>query len=826
MKKIYVLILAIFCMTNMQSIKAQVLAADSLALVDIYNAGDGPNWSNNTNWLTGNVSTWVGITVTGDRVTKLSLNAIGYGGNGGTISPSIGQLTELTLIELNEAPNLTGSIPAEIWNCTKVTRLQIKFTGVTGGIPAGISTMTALGEINFQQTYLGGEIPADLFNLPSLTKAYLHESNFTGTVPATLVNATLLNRLYLQSNQLEGPLPFVNIPKANGAKVELTGNYFSFADVKPYHDSVANYSSLKDDYQYAKEPVDTLVDKGIAFTINGTVAGGEAYAWLKDDDIVPVGNDAELTITPTGFSDEGKYVCKAQSSLVSPFDIRTVYNVSLNITDTERDSLALVDIYNAGDGTNWLNSGNWLTAPLKTWQNITYDTVAGRVKELFLNQIDMGGTLSPSIGQLTEITRFEIQNAPKLSGSIPAELWNCTKITRLQIKFTGMTGGIPAGIETMTSLGEINFQQTYLGGEIPEAVFNLPSLTKAYLHESHFTGSVPASLVNATKLVRLYLQSNKLVGPLPFVDLPKSNAAKVELVGNFFSFADVKPYHDSVANYSSLKDDFQYAQESMNYSLTEGDPVFLAIPTIENGEVYTWFYNDTPVSTDVDSALVKESVSRTDTGVYVCKVQSSLVSTFDIRAIFTIDTVTAVPAFVSGSTNEAGTQITLVFDFEIADPSAEAANFAVKQDDAALTVSSVASDDSDAKNIILTLASAISSSTASIKVSYNPGTLTGTTGGAVKAFGPTEITNYFITGIDEKKVDTKVYPNPFSNSIQITGSSPIEAVTIVDITGKTVVRMTSISEKTVLVPTSDLENGIYFITIKTSDSTFTQKISK
>ena len=37
-------------------------------LVALYNATDGPNWTNNTNWLTGPVSTWFGVTVTGDNV--------------------------------------------------------------------------------------------------------------------------------------------------------------------------------------------------------------------------------------------------------------------------------------------------------------------------------------------------------------------------------------------------------------------------------------------------------------------------------------------------------------------------------------------------------------------------------------------------------------------------------------------------------------------------------------------------------------------------------------------------------------------------------------
>ena len=42
---------------------------DSLALVALYTATDGDNWTNNTNWLTGPVSTWLGVTVENGRLT-------------------------------------------------------------------------------------------------------------------------------------------------------------------------------------------------------------------------------------------------------------------------------------------------------------------------------------------------------------------------------------------------------------------------------------------------------------------------------------------------------------------------------------------------------------------------------------------------------------------------------------------------------------------------------------------------------------------------------------------------------------------------------------
>ncbi|GCC52765.1 hypothetical protein SanaruYs_30040 [Chryseotalea sanaruensis] len=54
-------------------IQGGVLSADSLALQAFYQATGGPNWTNRTNWLSGDVSTWFGITVTNDKITAINL---------------------------------------------------------------------------------------------------------------------------------------------------------------------------------------------------------------------------------------------------------------------------------------------------------------------------------------------------------------------------------------------------------------------------------------------------------------------------------------------------------------------------------------------------------------------------------------------------------------------------------------------------------------------------------------------------------------------------------------------------------------------------------
>jgi len=209
-------------------VQAQVAQEDSLALVALYQATDGANWSDHTNWLTGPVAQWFGVGVAGDRVNHLDLNANGLTGQ---IPVEIGDLTGLTTLKLGSNRGLTGQIPVEVGNLTSLTELNLWFSdltgqiptelshlthltylnlwnnGLTGQIPAALSHLTHLTFLNLDQNDLTGEIPAALGMLPSLTFLSLSHNDLTGEVPAELGNLSTLHKLSFRDNRLIGTLP-------------------------------------------------------------------------------------------------------------------------------------------------------------------------------------------------------------------------------------------------------------------------------------------------------------------------------------------------------------------------------------------------------------------------------------------------------------------------------------------------------------------------------------------------------------------------------------------------------------------------------------------
>ena len=147
---LFCLVFAVFVNTSIIVYAQAVNKQDSLALVDFQNSANGPEWI-----LTDPVSTWGGVTVTDTRVTGLDL---GDRFLEGTISPSIGNITELEMLNLS-GNRLSGSIPSSIGNLTKLASLNLSsnfgFNGRLGGnIPSSIGNLTNLNSLDLHDNEL------------------------------------------------------------------------------------------------------------------------------------------------------------------------------------------------------------------------------------------------------------------------------------------------------------------------------------------------------------------------------------------------------------------------------------------------------------------------------------------------------------------------------------------------------------------------------------------------------------------------------------------------------------------------------------------------
>ncbi|WP_299311241.1 leucine-rich repeat domain-containing protein [uncultured Aquimarina sp.] len=204
-------ILLLLCLCSSIVSIAQVSPQERQALIDLYHATDGDNWTNtlagNRPWLVNDssslISSWGGVTVLDGKVTKISL--INNNLNG-TIPESFGDLVNLDYVAFS-INRLTGSLPATIGNLINVETFTLERNAITGEIPISIGTMVSLKILNLGSNQMTGGIPSELGNLLLLKQLNLFRNRLSGSIPSEINSLIDLTHLNLFSNTLTGSIP-------------------------------------------------------------------------------------------------------------------------------------------------------------------------------------------------------------------------------------------------------------------------------------------------------------------------------------------------------------------------------------------------------------------------------------------------------------------------------------------------------------------------------------------------------------------------------------------------------------------------------------------
>lgn len=197
---------------------------DSLELVKLYNATNGPSWAN-TWHLDQPMNTWDGVTLNDEGCVKcLELDgspdcnvyqSINVG------NKLIGQLPNLNLqsLEILDLSNnqLIGTIPN--FNLPNLKELDLSYNQFNGSIPNfNLPNLKILWLFNNYQ--LSGLIPN--FKLPQLYWLRLQVNNLEGAIP-DFNQAPELFDVDLSYNRLEGKIPDFKLPKLGLLKISHNG---------------------------------------------------------------------------------------------------------------------------------------------------------------------------------------------------------------------------------------------------------------------------------------------------------------------------------------------------------------------------------------------------------------------------------------------------------------------------------------------------------------------------------------------------------------------------------------------------------------------------
>ncbi|XP_009369360.2 LRR receptor-like serine/threonine-protein kinase FEI 2 [Pyrus x bretschneideri] len=155
------------------------------------------------------------------------------------------------------------------------------------------------------------------------------------------------------------------------------------------------------------------------------------------------------------------------------------------------DGLALLEIKSTlNDSRNVLS--DWQDSdesPCK-WTGITCHPQDLRVISINLPYMQLGGTISPSIGKLSRLQRLALhQNS--LHGNIPNEITNCAELRALYLRANYLQGGIPSDIGNLSYLTILDLSSNLLKGTIPSSIGRLSKLHSLNLSTNFFSGEIP-----------------------------------------------------------------------------------------------------------------------------------------------------------------------------------------------------------------------------------------------------------------------------------------------------------------------------------------------
>ena len=328
-------------------------------------------------------------------------------------------------------------------------------------------------ELNLSGQGLTGSIPNEISQLSNLMFLDLSNNDLEGTIPQEIVSMETLLGFNLSQNSLSGSIPEELGNLTNLMAMDLSYNQLGGS----IPSSIGNMTGLVEcalnHNQFTGELPNEL---GQLVFLSEFHANDNQFTGIIPEAICESGISFN---NPLNFNIDGNSFCPPYPDCIEPFT-------------GNQDVLGCVGVFELFDSLYY----------------------AAEVIELDLSNSGLSGSLSPNIGNFTNLVSIDLsQNA--LTGSIPPEIGDLEGLEYLNLSQNELTGPIPPEIGNLSNLKELKLYVNSLSGVLPSSIGNLASLEYFNVFNNQITGRVPAELGNILGLTKLYVHQNQLYGNIP-----------------------------------------------------------------------------------------------------------------------------------------------------------------------------------------------------------------------------------------------------------------------------------------------------------------------
>ena len=386
---------------------------DRDALVTLFNTLDGPNWTNNENWLSSlPVGDWYGVAIDGqERVIGLELK-----GNNlkGQLPSVLAELVRLRSLVLTDNANLAGPLPQALADLA-LNELHADGTGLCA--PSDVAFRLWLETISDARISTCTNNPDEIEALV----AFYHQTNGPNWTDGTnwLSNAPVGTWHGVETNEF-------------GAVIELTLNNNNVSGMIP--PEIGQLSHLQ------------------ILRLNGNDLFGPIPAEL--------GQLKKLWFLSISGNKLSGYIPPELGGLTSLSGLYLGVNrlsgpIPVELAQIER-------LRNLSLGSNRLSGP--IPSELERFKNLDF---------MGLGRNSLTGPIPPELGNIRTV-RLLFLNGNRLTGPIPPELGQLNNLEDLRLQENMLTGSLPSELGNLAILRRLNLSNNRaLSGPVPRSFFKL-----------------------------------------------------------------------------------------------------------------------------------------------------------------------------------------------------------------------------------------------------------------------------------------------------------------------------------------------------------------